>query len=158
MRVTRKILTRAATNLIFFGRFPWYILFSSLVSFALFVLLLFFCLFVCFLKTKICTLMHIRLCRQVNDKNFFTRLISGNKTICFGLDKENFAPLFMMGDWCWYWYWCNWCWCNCFQRGHLLGLLAECYLFLVEMILWCYFCRYDKLSRINDKNSNFVNI
>ena len=51
MQVTRKIFTRVAAN-ISFNPFLGDILFSSLVSFALFVFL-FFCMFACFLKLEI---------------------------------------------------------------------------------------------------------
>ena len=68
MRVTRKILTRAAATS-FFNRFSGDILFYALVSFAFFVFL-FFCLFVYFLKLKMYILINIRLCGRVSDKKF----------------------------------------------------------------------------------------
>ena len=65
----------------FFNRFSGDILFCSLVYFA-FLIFLFF-LLVCFLKLKIYILIHIRLCRHVSNKKFFTRPICGNKTTFF---------------------------------------------------------------------------
>ena len=86
MQMTRKIFTRATASL-FFNRFSGDILFSSLVSFAFFILVfLFVCLFVCsFLKLKMYILLHIRLCGRVSDNKIFTRPISGNKTFFYGL-------------------------------------------------------------------------
>ena len=57
---------------IFFNRYPRYILFSFLVSFAFFCILIvfFFCLFVYFLKLKIYILIHILLCGRVSDIKF----------------------------------------------------------------------------------------
>ena len=74
----------------FFDRFSRDILFSSLVYFTLFDSYFCICLLVslfvcCFLKSKMCILMHIRLCRRVSDKIFFARPISGNKTTFFDL-------------------------------------------------------------------------
>ena len=82
MGVTRKIFTQAAA--IFFNRFSGYILFSSLGSFVF----LFIC---CFLKLKMYVLIHIRLCRQVSDKNFFTRQIFGNKTTIYAFGKQTIS-------------------------------------------------------------------
>ena len=58
------------------------ILFSSLVSFGFCLVAVFFaCLFA--FKLKIYILLHIRQCRRVNDKNFFTQPISGHKIAFF---------------------------------------------------------------------------
>ena len=61
-------------------RFSTDIFFSSLVSFA------YISCYICcilFLKLKICSLIHIRLCGRVSDKKIFTRPISANKTTFF---------------------------------------------------------------------------
>ena len=63
----------------FFNQFSGDILFSSLVSFALFVFL-FFCLFVCFLKIKLYILIHIRLCGGWVTHFFYITIIYQNKT------------------------------------------------------------------------------
>ena len=67
------------------ARFSSDILFSTLVSFAFYVLV-FFLFF--FFKLKIYILIHIRLCGWVSDKKNFTRPISGNKTTFFWPDVE----------------------------------------------------------------------
>ena len=78
-----KNLHPGGRRFIFFNRFSGDILFSSLVSLFSFILV-FLCLFICcFLKLKIYILIHIRLSGRVNDKNLFTRSISGNKTTFF---------------------------------------------------------------------------
>ena len=78
-----KNLHPGVRRFIFFNRFSGDILFSSLVSLFSFILV-FFCLFICcFLKLKIYIPIHVRLSGRVNDKNLFTRSISGNKTTFF---------------------------------------------------------------------------
>ena len=78
-----KNLHPGVRRFIFFNRFSGDILFSSLVSLFSFILV-FFCLFICcFLKLKIYIPIHVRLSWRVNDKNLFTRSISGNKTTFF---------------------------------------------------------------------------
>ena len=70
------------------ARVSFLIKLQALVSFAFFFTFLLcfaFFLLVCFLKLKIYILMHIRLCERLDDKNFFTRPVSGNKTTFFGL-------------------------------------------------------------------------
>ena len=83
MRVTRKIFTRAFADLFFLIDFlERYSLFFF--NFFVFFHSCFFCLFICcFLKLKIYIPIHVRLSWRVNDKNLFTRSISGNKTTFF---------------------------------------------------------------------------
>ena len=59
----------------------WFLLFFSFLQFLL--LFVYMCVF--FSKQKIYILIYIRLCGRANDKKFFTRPISGNKTTFFGL-------------------------------------------------------------------------
>ena len=82
MRVTRKICTRATSDLFFFNWLSGDILqFLLLFLYSCFVFVSF--LFG-FLKLKICILIHIRLYRWMGDKKVFTQLISGNKATVFG--------------------------------------------------------------------------
>ena len=74
----KKIFTWLAANL-FFNQFSGDILFSFLVSFTFFYSRFFFFV-ACFLKLKMYILIHIRPCRWVSDKKFFTQPIYGNKT------------------------------------------------------------------------------
>ena len=75
----KKIFTWLAANL-FFNQFSGDILFSFLVSFTFFYSRFFFFFVACFLKLKMYILIHIRPCRWVSDKKFFTQPIYGNKT------------------------------------------------------------------------------
>ena len=73
MRVTRKILTRAAANLFLLINFPEIIsFFLSLFFFAFFGLCFFCwcCWFVAFFRLKLYILIHIRLSGRVSDKIF----------------------------------------------------------------------------------------
>ena len=77
------------------GRISFFNRFSEDISFLLkflwlFLVLVFFLFFFgCFLKLKMYILIHIRLCRQVSDKKFFTPPISGTKTaVFFGLSAD----------------------------------------------------------------------
>ena len=66
------------------SRFSGDIIFSSLVSFACILVFLLVCLF--FEIKNIYSDTHSTM-REVSGKNFFTRLISGNKTTFFGLSQ-----------------------------------------------------------------------
>ena len=95
MRVTRKIFTRATTNLIFL-KIDYPEIFSFLLYFLLlFMILIFFvCLF--FTKLKIYIPIYIRLCGWVSDKNFFTRPVSGKKTPFFWASLSNFRLKYLV--------------------------------------------------------------
>ena len=83
IRMTGKIFTWTAANLFIFIDFSE--IFSFLFKFLLlFCILVSFCLFIwCFLKLKMCIMIHNQLWGRLSDKKFFTRPISGNKTIFF---------------------------------------------------------------------------
>ena len=78
--MTRKIFTRATTNLFVLIDFPEILSFFSLVPFAFFGSFFFA---VCFFKLKMCILIHARLSGQVADKKMFSQPISGNNTAIF---------------------------------------------------------------------------
>ena len=67
----------------FFNRFSRDILFPHLVSLAFLYSCFCFCSFVCFLKLKICILMHIRLCGRVSNKKIFTRPFAETNQLLF---------------------------------------------------------------------------
>ena len=77
----------------FFNRFSRDTLFPHLVSLAFLYSCFYFCSFVCFLKLKICILMHIRLWGRVSDKKIFTRPICRNKITSFFGQRFAFLPL-----------------------------------------------------------------
>ena len=85
MRVTRKILTRAAAYLFLLINFPEIFSFFLSFFFAYFGLCFscWCCWFVVFFKLKLYILIHIRLSGRVSDKIIFIRPISGNKATFF---------------------------------------------------------------------------
>ena len=98
MRVTRKILTRAAANLFLLINFPeMFSFFLSLFFFAFFGLCFFCwcCWFVAFFKLKLYILIHIRLSGRVSDKIFSSDRFPETRLLFFVLTWY----------FCWYFSW-----------------------------------------------------